>query len=102
MSEEQENAVIGRTLKEYQAAKKRLAALCAEAERIGAYLSIAGHALQTNHNLYAGEHSDGTVDLANWPTAEQLRALIEEIVAVRREKSRRAEILKDAGLDQPE
>jgi hypothetical protein len=102
MSEDQQDAIIWRTLKEYQAARKRLAALYAQAEYFGDYLSVASHALKTNHSLWAGEHSGGMVDLAKWPTVEQIKQLVDDIVTAQGEKNRRAEILKDAGFEQPE
>jgi hypothetical protein len=102
VSEEQQDAILGRTLKEYQAARKQLGILHAQAEYLGDYLSAAGYALKTNHNLWAGEHSGGEVDLKEWPTADQLKQLVEEIVAAQRKKNRLAEILKDAGFAQSE
>lgn len=104
MSEEQENTIIGRTLKEYQAARKHLAALQAEAEYLGNYLSVAGDALRTRHNLWAVDFgiSSEDIDLKKWPTADQLKQLVEEIIAAQREKNRLAAILKDAGFEQPE
>jgi hypothetical protein len=99
VSDEQQKAILWGTLGKYQAARKRLAALQAQAEDLGNYLSIASYALKTNHNLWAGEHSGGMVDLEQWPTADQIKQLIEEIVATQTEKNRRAAILKDAGFD---
>jgi hypothetical protein len=101
VSEEQQNEIIGRTLKEYQGARKKLAALHAQAEYIGEYLSIAALALKKNHSLYAGEHSGGLVDLAQWPTVDEIKQLVEDINATQGEKNRRSEILKDAGFEQP-
>jgi hypothetical protein len=102
MSQEQENEVLGRTLKEYQAARRRLAALHAEAESLGGYLSTAGYALKTNHTLWAGEHTGGLIDLARWPSAEQITQLLNEIPTAQREKSRLAAILEQSGYKQPE
>lgn len=78
MSEDQKNAVIGRTSKEYQAAKRQLASLYAEAERFGYYLVGAGDVLRLRHNLWLGEHSGlaGDVDLSQWPTADHVRMLL--------------------------
>ena len=101
MSEEEQAAILWRTLERHQAARKRLAALYAQAEDLGEYMPVASHALKTNHNLWAGEHSGGEVDLEKWPTAAQLKQLVEAIVAVQREK-RLAAILKDAGQPQPD
>jgi hypothetical protein len=42
------------------------------------------------------------VDLAKWPTVEQIKQLVDDIVTAQGEKNRRAEILKDAGFEQPE
>ena len=102
MSDEQQKAILWGTLEKYQAARKHLAALHAHAEDLGDYLSVASHALKTNHNLWAGEHSGGLVDLEKWPTASQLKELVEETIAVQREIRRLGEILKDAGFPQPE
>jgi hypothetical protein len=105
MSEDQQDAVLGRTLKEYQAARRHLAALHAEAGSVGHYLSAAGHALKTNHSLYPGEHfgpSSETVDIRKWPTANQITQLVEDIIAAQREKNRLGSLLEDAGFTQSE
>ena len=107
MSEDQENAVIGRTLKQYQAARRRLAVLHAEAERLGDYLIDAGDALKTRHNLWLGEHAipSEDVDLNRRPTADHLSDLVKQIKQIfeaQGENRRFAAILGDAGFRQPE
>jgi hypothetical protein len=100
VSDEQQKAILWEALEKYQAARKRLAALYAQAENLGDYLSVASHALGANHTLWAGEHSGGMVDLAKWPTADHIKQLVEEIFSVQAQKNRLAEILKDAGAEQ--
>lgn len=101
MSDEQQDAIIGRTLKEYQAAKKKLAALYAESEYFGNYLTAVGHSLRTSHRIrLSGDFS--SVGLEKWPTAEQLKHLADEISATDAEKKRLADLLKIAGFEQPE
>jgi hypothetical protein len=104
MSEDQENALLGQAVKDYQAAKRRLACLHAEAERLGNYLVAAGDALRLRHNLWLGEHCipSGELDLTRWPTSDQIQGLVKEIFTAQGEKSRLAEHLKDAGFPQPE
>jgi hypothetical protein len=104
MSEDQQDAIIGRTLREYQAARKHLAALRAEAESLGHYLIGAGNALRENHNLWSVNNGiySADVDLKKWPTAEELKKLVNEIIAAQGEKNRLAGILKDAGFERPE
>jgi hypothetical protein len=103
MSEDQQDAIIGRTLKEYQTARKTLAALHSQAEYLGNYLGAAGAAIGTNHSLWVEHYGtfSGAVDLEHWPTREQINALIQDIVAAQREKNRLAALLKDAGFEQP-
>jgi hypothetical protein len=103
VSDEQRQAIIGRTLEEYQAARKQLAALHAEAEYLGNYLSAAGDALRRRHSLWTVDFgiSSGDVDLTKWPAADQLKRLVQEIFAGQAEKNKLAAILKDAGFEQP-
>ena len=101
MSEAEQDAVIGRTLREYHDAKKELAALYAEAERLGNYLTAMGHALRTHHSLSSGEFGSygGKLDVDKYPTADGLSELASEIEQVTATKKRLAETLRSAGYD---
>ena len=96
MSEQDQDAIIGRTLREYGDAKKELAALHAEAERIGNDLTGVGHALRTIHSL-AGVAGYSRFDPDSFPTAQQLVKLAAEIKTARDSKDRLGKILSDAG-----
>ena len=96
MSEEQQDAVIGRTLREYKDAKKTLAALYAEAEKIGNDLTGVGQALRSKHAL-DGVGGFRAFDSTTFPTVDQLTGLIADIEATRANKNRLSQILKDAG-----
>lgn len=101
MSEADQDAIIGRTLREYHDAKKELAALHAEAEHFGNHLTAVGHALRTHHSLSSGtfgSHGD-KLDADKFPTAAKLTELVSEINQTTATKNRLAETLRSAGYD---
>ena len=101
MSEVEQDAIIGRTLREYHDAKKELAALYAEAEHFGNYLTAMGHALRNHHSLSSGtfgSHGD-RLDADKYPTAERLSELVSDIEQATTIKKRLAETLRSAGYD---
>jgi hypothetical protein len=100
MSDEEQNQILGSTVEEFVAAKKKLAALHAKAEHLGIYLAKAGDALRERHSLWVIDYEmtpGHELDLKNWPTADELKRLVQEIRATQNEKSRLAGILEDAG-----
>jgi len=101
MSMSEQDAIIGRTLREYQEAKKALAALFAEAERFGNYLTAVGHALRAHHSLTSGEFGThgGQLDPDKFPAATKLSELVAEIDQTTATKKRLAETLRNAGYD---
>lgn len=101
MSEQDRDAILGRTVREHAECSKTLAALHAEAEHIGNFLTAVGHALRTNHSLYAGSFGSfsGQVDLQKWPSAATLSALTSEIAATLAEQKRLTGLLKDASYE---
>jgi hypothetical protein len=101
MSTPEQDAIIGRTLREYGESKKKLAALYAEAERIGNDLTGVGHALRTSHSL-AGVPGFSRFDPAEFPTVDHLVSLASEIERARTDKTRLATILRDAGHQIPD
>lgn len=103
MSEADQDAVIGRTLREMRDAKKELAALHAEAERLGNYLTAMGHALRTNHSLWAGAFggNTGRLDIKDYPTGDSLMELSRRIDTVGGEKQRLEKLLVEAGYPLP-
>jgi hypothetical protein len=103
MSESDQDAIIGRTLREYRDAKKELSALHAEAERIGNYLTAVGHALLTHHALSSGAYGSygGKIDAREWPTVELLNRLSDDIERTRKNKERFEKLLTEAGYPLP-
>lgn len=99
MSESDQDAIIGRTLREYRDTKKELAALYAEAESIGSYLAAVGHALRAGHSFSDSFTTGGT--LIELPTRKQLLELSSQINAVTENKERLARLLRDAGFPPP-
>jgi hypothetical protein len=102
MSEEQQHAVIGRTLAEYQAAKKKLAALYAEAERLGNLFTSVGHSLRSNHSLGNQQYGAPQFDPNAWPSGEQLVQINTDIHNASVEKKRLGSLLNEAGFAQPD
>lgn len=103
MSDEQQHEILGRTVEEFLTAKRKLAALHAQAEYVGAYLAKAGDALRERHSLWVIDYDltpGHELDLGAWPTAADLTRLVQEIKAVQSEKNRLAAILDDAGYPQ--
>lgn len=100
MSEDQRDAIIGRTVREHSEASKELATLYAEAEYLGNYLTALGHALRANHSLYAGPFGTftGHADLRKWPSRESLEKLAQDIQEAQENKKRLSDILAEAGF----
>ena len=98
MSETDQDAIIGRTLREYSDARKALAVLFAEAESIGNELTGVGHALRTHHSL-SGVAGYSAFEPAKFPTVEQLLTLAREIRITTENKNRLEKHLRDAGHD---
>jgi len=102
MSESDQDAIIGRTAREYRDAKKELAALHAEAESLGTYLLVIAHALQTKHSFAHSFTVRGApIDLSDFPTAQRLMELSNRVDAVTANKERLTQLLKDAGFPPP-
>jgi hypothetical protein len=103
MSEDERDAIIGRTVRQHNEAVRDLAALYAESEHIGNFLTTLGHALRTSHSLYAGSFgsSSGTVDLDKLPTRERLEQLVADLKTAHANRDRLADILRSAGFEPP-
>ena len=100
MSAEEQDAVLGRMLREHGEPKKKLVALHAEAERIGNLFTALGHALRTSHDLHAsGFASHGHVDLALLPDQATIKQLVEQIAQVESRKKHLASQLLGAGYN---
>lgn len=95
MSESDQDAIIGRTLREYSAAKKELASLHAEAESIGYHLATVGDALRTKHSFTDSFTTGG--NRIEIPDRERLLELSGQINTTTANKERLARLLKDAG-----
>jgi hypothetical protein len=100
MSDADRDAILGRTMREHKEAAKELAALHAEAEYIGNYLTALGHALRTHHNLDAGAFGSfsGPITFEKWPTPNGLEKLVRDIAEAERNKNRLAKLLGDADI----
>jgi hypothetical protein len=101
MSEAEQDAIIGRTVREYHQAKKALAALVAEAEHFGEYLTAVGHALRTHHSLSSGTYGSygDKLDADKFPTAARLSELVSQIEQATATKKRLSETLRSAGYE---
>ena len=102
MSMSEQDAIIGRTLREHQEAKKALAALFTEAERFGNYLTAVGHALRAHHSLTSGdfqEHTAASLTATSFLRLRSLSELVAEIDQTTATKKRLAETLRNAGYD---
>ena len=104
MSSEQQDAILGRVLREHAETKKNLAALCSEAEKVGNYLTALGHALRKNHSLDASDFSatEGFMDLGLLPTQGVIRDLVAQIREAKSRKQQLASRLRDAGYEPKE
>ena len=99
MSESEQDAIIGRILREYRDAKKELAALHAQAESIGSHLVGVGDALRTKHCFTDSFTTGGThIEL---PTGPRLLELTGQINTAKENKERLARLLRDAGFPPP-
>lgn len=101
MSTEQQDAVLGRIIREYGECKKTLVVLYSEAERMGNYLTAIGHALRKNHSLEAGTFGDqlGIVDLGQLPTQVRVQQLVDQISELELTKRQLSGRLRDAGYE---
>jgi hypothetical protein len=105
VSEEQQNEILESTRQRFMAAKRQLAAIYEQAERLGIYLAQAGDALRERHSLWVIEYDmtpGHELDLNSWPIADALRALDKDIKATWKEKNRLADTLERAGYPRPE
>lgn len=105
MSDEQQNEILESTRQNFMAAKRKLAVLYEHAERLGIYLAKAGDALRERHSLWVLDYEltpGHELDLTKWPSADDLRALVQDIKAVKQEKNRLADTLERAGYPRPE
>lgn len=96
MSESDQDAVIGRTLREYRDAQREVAALCANAESIGYHLIRVGETLRSKHEFFDSHTTGGS--LINLPTREGLLDLSKQIIVATENKERLAQLLKAAGF----
>lgn len=101
MSAEEQDAILGRVLREHAEAKKDLEPLCSEVERIGNYLSALAHALRKNHSLDASDFSatDSFMDLGLLPTQTAIKNLVSQIQVAESNKKHLASRLRAAGYE---
>ena len=100
MSDEQQLAAIGRTVEDYAACKKKLAALEGEAIKEGNMLFEIGNALRTADRGGAS----GLVALVNsrigqFPTADSIRILAQDIKTEFDRKNQLYAALKNMGIE---
>lgn len=102
MSDEQQQAAIGRTVEEYAACKKRLATLQATATQIATVLSRMGQYLSAFAKNPAIQSASFQTELnsnaVNFPTIESLRELWSDIATDDRRKTELYAILKNMGF----
>lgn len=96
MSESEQDAIIGRTLREYRDAKKELAALRAQMESIGGRLQDVGRQLREQHS-FSDLHTTGG-SLIQLPTREELMELSSQIKRATEMRERLARLLGEAGF----
>ena len=109
MTEEDQNAALGRMIMRFSEAKKRRIALMSEAEGIGKRLTSIGRGLETVYSVKEffdgdtrrGEYSsrDGLAAVQPYPTADQINSLLTELRTVSGEVRQFRANLKQAGLD---
>jgi hypothetical protein len=105
MSDEQQQAAIGRTVEAYLASKKKLAALQSEAIKIGGAVSQTGqniNSLGAPLAMVPMEQVVGIInrDTATFPSGESLRALVQDIRTEFERKHTLSMQLKNMGLEQ--
>lgn len=109
MTEDDQNAALGRTITRLSEAKKRRVALMCEAEGIGKRLTSLGRELECVYTVKAfldgdtrrGESStkDDLPAVQSYPTADQINSLLAELRTVSAEVRQLRANLKQAGLD---
>jgi hypothetical protein len=109
MTEEDQNAALGRMIMRFSEAKKRRIALMSEAEGIGKRLTSIGRGLESVNSVKEffdgdtrrGEDStkDALAPVQAYPTADQINSLLTELRTVSGEVRQFRANLKQAGLD---
>ena len=101
MSEEERLLAIGRLVEENREVRSRLATLLAEGTRIGRIVGAAGRYLAPSEDRVQGSLKDGgkTPDLAEFPSAEDLRKLITDVQETQRRKRELQQSLKEFGFE---
>jgi hypothetical protein len=96
VSDEEQQAAEGRTMEEYVECSRMLAALLAEATRVGNDLTQIGQSLRT----IADAHSNGiTGEASKIPTPDSVRQLASEIFTEMDRKRQLRLSLRNMGLD---
>jgi hypothetical protein len=100
MSQDEQMLVVGRVTTEYAEIRKKLAALFSEVDRHADVLQRALWYLKpsqySNTDLRTGSKSP---DFANFPTADQLRSLVDETLAAIARKKELHNQLKEFGAE---
>ena len=109
MTEEDQNAALGRMVSRFSDAKKRRVALMSEAEGIGKRLTGIGRGLESVYAVKAffdgdarrGEYStkDDLPLVQPYPVADEINSLLTELRTVSSEVRQLRANLKQAGLD---
>jgi hypothetical protein len=103
MSDEQQQAAIGRTVEEYAACRKKLATLQATSAKIGNSLTQLGQFLRTTEKYTA--HTIMTIVTAvnqetmNFPTVDSLRALALDLKTEMERREQLFTTLKNMGFE---
>lgn len=102
MSSEEQDRILGRVLREHGEAKAKLAALHAEAERLGSYFNELSAALRKNHSLdfrWVSAGQPGSTALNDYPSKADLEQLAEDIREVTDARNALAARLRAAGYE---
>jgi hypothetical protein len=102
MSRDDQDLAIGRTMTEYAEIRKTLAALYAEAHRLGRELEMLSYYLVENPgNHLAPRLKNGAPlpDMSDYPTGEEIRQLSREILTAQKRKAELSASLKEFGME---
>jgi hypothetical protein len=104
VSQDEQVAVMGRTVAEYAEGKRKLAALMAKAARIGKAMQVCGAYLATQESAAGpgGALQRGSAlppDLGEIPSMDELRGLVAEALEARKRMSELRKQLSDFGVD---
>jgi hypothetical protein len=101
MSEDEQMLAVGRVITEYADIRKKLAALFSEVDRHAGVLQRALWYMKPGEQYSNTDlrSSSKPPDFANFPTADQLRSLVDETLAALARKKELHDKLKEFGVE---